>query len=181
VILLSAFLLQIGALISILMFGNLHILVVAETLGYLSRCRAVVVPHLLWLFWVVFLTFEALLCFLAVLKAYERIKSQGKLVFSSGGLQNIMLRDSVLYYILIMIIYTANLVLWIKQLPDSLDVMTGYAVAFPCVMGSRLMINVRRAHYKPMHTIYSPSDISLHVPDTFETPESAITECPPAG
>jgi len=172
VLLLSAFLLQMGCLIALLLFGSLDILVVSESVGYLSRCRAMSVPPLLWLLWVVFLVFECLLCFLAILKAYQRVKTEGKIPFSSGGLQDILLRDSVLYYILIMLVYTANIVLWVRQLPDSLDVMTGYAVAFPCVMGSRLMINVRSVHWNPlMHTIPSPSDISLHVPDTNTTPE----------
>lgn len=48
------------------------------------------------------------------------------------------------------------------------DLMTGFAVAFPSLMGSRLMLNVRRAYYKPlMRTVGSPSDIELaHIPDT---------------
>ena len=74
--------------------------VVAEALGNLSNCRVLYVPHWLWMFWVVILSFECLLCYLAIFKACERVKSTGHMPFSPRNLQNILLRDSVIYYIL---------------------------------------------------------------------------------
>jgi hypothetical protein len=50
--------------------------------------------------------------------------------------------------------------------------MTGLAVAVPCVMGSRLMINVRSAHYR--NELLSPSDISLHLPEITDTPSESL-------
>jgi hypothetical protein len=58
--------------------------------------------------------------------------------------------------------------------PDSLDLMTGLVVAIPGVMGSRLMIDVRRAYYR---NELSPSSISLHIAEVTDTP-SELLELP---
>jgi hypothetical protein len=108
--------------------------VVAETFEDVSNCRALNVPSWLWSFWVVFLVFECLLCYLAVSKVYERIQPQSP--YARGSLRNVLLRDSALYYIScvllfadlrvsmsqlrnrIVVIYSINLFFWIRDLVE---------------------------------------------------------------
>jgi hypothetical protein len=73
--------------------------VVAEALedSDVSNCRALNVQSWLWSFWVVFLVFECLLCYLAISKVYERIKPQSP--YARDSIRNVLLRDSALYYI----------------------------------------------------------------------------------
>jgi hypothetical protein len=71
--------------------------VVAETVGDVFNCRALNVPSWLWLFWTVFLIFECLLCYLAISKVYNQIKSQSP--YAQDGLHNVLLRNFALYYI----------------------------------------------------------------------------------
>ncbi|KAJ7135705.1 hypothetical protein C8R44DRAFT_976540 [Mycena epipterygia] len=163
-LIISAFAVEVFTVIGMFGFASFHITVVAEAMDNLVRCKVTAIPSWLWLFWVSITSFELLLCVLAVYKGYQRVRLSAQ--FSSGPqvLQDIMIRDSVLYYLMIQGVYIYNLMFWIKDTKDSLDVLTGLAVALPCVMGSRMMINVR-------HTLLAantPSEISLgQLPSSF--------------
>ncbi|KAF8655581.1 hypothetical protein AX16_003002 [Volvariella volvacea WC 439] len=57
-----------------------------------------------------------------------------------------------------------NLATWIKGMPDALDLITGMAIAFPCIMGARLMINTRAHTPAWLNSGFSPSQASITIP-----------------
>ncbi|KAJ7152723.1 hypothetical protein C8R43DRAFT_950723 [Mycena crocata] len=167
----SAFLVEVVAVVGI----------VAEAVGNLVRCKITDVPPWLWVFWVAVTSFELLLCILAIYKGYERLPVLGHSPHRQV-LQDILVRDSVLYYLGIQIVYIVNLIFWIKDTvkhksnPQEsifsvlMSTQKALTVALPSVLGSRLMINVR--HTPPStNTLVSPSDISL---DTMSLPHLSL-------
>ncbi|KAJ7773861.1 hypothetical protein B0H16DRAFT_113702 [Mycena metata] len=129
--------------------------VFAETIASLVRCNATVIPSWLWVFWLAVASFEFLLCVLAIYKGYHRVKSIGP-----QTLHHILVRDSVMFYLAIQVIYACNLISWVNHPKITLDLTTGLAIALPSVLSNRMLINVRHALYAP-NRLDSPSDISL--------------------
>ncbi|KAJ7351383.1 hypothetical protein DFH08DRAFT_957700 [Mycena albidolilacea] len=148
----GAFAVEILAVIGMFGVGSNHIEAVAEAVGNMVRCKATVVPSWLWLLWIPATSFELLLCVLAVYKGYQRFRTIGHQV-----LHDILVRDSVMYYLAIQCVYIYNLIYWVNDAKTSLEVLTALAIALPSVMGSRLMINVRLALIPPT----TLSEISL--------------------
>ncbi|KAJ7910846.1 hypothetical protein B0H13DRAFT_2011099 [Mycena leptocephala] len=154
-LIIGAFAVEILAVIGMFGVGSNHIEAVAEAVGNIVRCKATVIPSWLWLLWIPATSFELLLCVLAVYKGYQRFRTIGHQV-----LHDILVRDSVMYYLAIQCVYICNLIYWVNDAKTSLEVLTALAIALPSVMGSRLMINVRLALIPPT-TLPSSSEISL--------------------
>ncbi|KAJ6527425.1 hypothetical protein B0H19DRAFT_1275233 [Mycena capillaripes] len=166
----GAFAVEILAVIGMFAVGSNHIEAVAEAVGNMVRCKATVVPSWLWLLWIPATSFELLLCVLAVYKGYQRFRSIGHQV-----LHDILVRDSIIYYLAIQCVYILNLIYWVNDARTSLEVLTALAIAPPSVMGSRLMINVRLALI-PLTTLASSSEISLgeiSLPGPSNNPDSS--------
>ncbi|KAL0574798.1 hypothetical protein V5O48_007171 [Marasmius crinis-equi] len=140
--------------------------VIRVSAGPLLKCQVMHVESNFWAFWVTLLSYECVLFALALIKGYEHLKlSNRKLTTWAGlqvGLSDILVRDSVIYYLGCCLIYVANLILWVESMPDSFDLATGLAVAYPSLIGNNLMLNLRRVFYdSQMSSVTSPSDISL--------------------
>lgn len=154
------------------------------TLGNSVWCVPLKHPQGLFLLWVIALVFESLLGVLAIGKGCKRLRLSARFPWrasaskqrsgaprASRRLYDVLLRDSVVYFVAVGGIYIANLVLWSVLPVQALDMLTPYAIALPSVLGTHMMINVRNAHYKPLrHSLLSPSDLSLHIPET-DAPE----------
>ncbi|KAJ7362255.1 hypothetical protein DFH08DRAFT_840570 [Mycena albidolilacea] len=151
----SAFSLEVLAVVGMFGFGSADATVVAEAVGVMVRCNVTAVPAWLWVLWVPVTSFELLLCVLALYKGYQRVESTGH-----KALQDILVRDSVLYYLAIQCVYIFNLFCWVKDVEASLEALTALAVALPSIMSGRMMINLRYALVPP-NTMASPSEISL--------------------
>ncbi|KAE9398765.1 hypothetical protein BT96DRAFT_994585 [Gymnopus androsaceus JB14] len=164
-ILFSTFAAEAAIVIVIFIIGATRGTAVADFSGNQSRCKVVDVPEWMWAFWATLVGYECILCTLVVFKAYERasiMHDEKNPITSWSGLQNILIRDSVIYYVGICMIYIANMSFWIKALPETFDLATSIAVVYPSLIGCRLMINIRRVYYKPLSQIpLTPSDVSL--------------------
>jgi len=165
-ILLFTFAAEVVTIIVIFILGATRGSAVADFAGNQSRCKVVNVVGWMWAFWVTLFGYECFLCTLAISKAYERAISSSSEettpIFSCSGLHNILIRDSVIYYVGICMIYVVNLAFWIKAMPETFDLATSLAVVYPSLIGCRLMINIRRVYYKPLSQIpLTPSDVSL--------------------
>ncbi|KAF8193237.1 hypothetical protein K438DRAFT_846400 [Mycena galopus ATCC 62051] len=149
----SAFSVEVLAVIGLFGLASSETIVVAETVGDMVRCNVTAVPPWLWVFWVPVTSFEFLLCVLVMYKGYQRVHSTGH-----QALQHILVRDSVMYYLAIQCVYVFNLIHWVKNTKTSLEAFTALAVAVPSIISGRMMINVRHALVR---TDASPSQISL--------------------
>ncbi|EKM76900.1 hypothetical protein AGABI1DRAFT_93821 [Agaricus bisporus var. burnettii JB137-S8] len=99
-----------------------------------------------FLFWVPLLVFESLLCGMAVYKGYQSFKAGATMLHSGSRLLSILIRDSVLYFIIIASAYLACLLLWILARQTLLEIPIGFTVAMSCVLANRVILNVREAN-----------------------------------
>ncbi|KAI5122721.1 hypothetical protein M0805_009774 [Coniferiporia weirii] len=58
----------------------------------------------------------------------------------------VLIRDSVTYFIIILIAYLANALVWTFAPSQLFQVCVGFGVALPSLLGSRLLLNLRGAH-----------------------------------
>jgi len=101
------------------------------------------ISHHFFAFWIPMLAFETLLCGLALYKGYETFRSSTSPYRSGQRLVNILIRDSVLYFLIMFATYLTNLLVWITASQNLLEVPIGFSVALSCVMGNRVILNVR--------------------------------------
>jgi len=136
-----------------------EISVVSYNLDGVSFCVAKNITGHFYAFWIPILFYETFLCGLALLRGWHNFQSAPLSIFFSGRwVFETLIRDSVLYFLIIFVTYLVNLVLFAK--PSNLvEVPIGFAVAMSCVMGNRLLLNVRETVWKP-----NPSDIDLSDP-----------------
>ncbi|KAF5350759.1 hypothetical protein D9758_010346 [Tetrapyrgos nigripes] len=172
--LIATFLLQVVGVVIIFTIGALvesETLMIEMVQGHNSdntRCKVVHVPNLMCFFWVTLACHECLLGALVISKGVQHAKQLSysgsfRKLRGGEGLHEILIRDSVVYYVGIILIYTINLILWIQEITDAFDLATSLAVVYPSLMGSHLMFNIRRVHQKSLmgSLVSSPSTMSL--------------------
>ncbi|TFK33408.1 hypothetical protein BDQ12DRAFT_691220 [Crucibulum laeve] len=94
-------------------------------------------------FWIPMLAFETLLCALALVRGFQSFTSDGPLFRSGRHLVSILIRDSVLYFLVICATYLTCLLVWISAPTSLLEVPIGFSVAMSCVLTNRVVLNVR--------------------------------------
>jgi len=160
-VMVTGFSAQVIFVLCIMGFGSREGEVYAVRWQNLQRCKVTHIPPWTSLLWVALTAYECLLFSLTLYKCIQYYRSRDTIPIAVRSIRNVILLDAVVYSFLTGVIYIANLVVWNLQLQDTLYLITGMAIAFPCLMGSRLMINVR-AHAEPLtYTNVTPSDISL--------------------
>jgi len=123
-------------------------------------------PKYFYMLWTPILCFEFILFALSLWAGISHVRRRRGLRLQSLDLVTILVRDSVVYFFTILAAYVANIVTltilpqgW-NQLPD------GFALAVTCIVGCRLVLNIREAYYLPT----GDSD-SEHVMSEFQTAE----------
>ncbi|PPQ91732.1 hypothetical protein CVT25_013014 [Psilocybe cyanescens] len=102
-------------------------------------------PRYAYGFWIPKLAFECFLCSLAIIRGLQHFKLYG-LHYSTGArLIDIMIRDSILYFITIGITYLVCMVIWIVDL-DKLDVPVGFSVAISSTLCNRMIFKIHRIY-----------------------------------
>ncbi|KDR71313.1 hypothetical protein GALMADRAFT_798523 [Galerina marginata CBS 339.88] len=110
-------------------------------------------------FWIPVLAFECLLCLLAINSGIQSRKNDGgELYRGPMGLLRVLVRDSVLYFIIIGATYLTSLLVWALAPFSFIDVPTGFSTALSCVFACRIFLNIR------------------HVADTHSLPSFQISE-----
>ncbi|KDR72248.1 hypothetical protein GALMADRAFT_229072 [Galerina marginata CBS 339.88] len=97
-------------------------------------------------FWIPILSFESLLCVLAVISGFKSYKRSPH-AFRRGamGLVSILVRDSITYFLVIGGTYLTCLLIWVLAPSSFIDTPIGFAMAMSCVLGNRVLLNVRQA------------------------------------
>ncbi|KAF9041546.1 hypothetical protein BJ165DRAFT_1489694, partial [Panaeolus papilionaceus] len=109
-----------------------------------------------YVFWIPMLAYECLLCGLAFFRGLQTFRSQGSLFQNGRQLVGILIRDSVLYFVVITAAYMTCLIIWVTQPTSLLEVPIGFTVAMSCVLANRTMFNVRQVS----RTINSQAHVS---------------------
>ncbi|KAJ7596503.1 hypothetical protein C8J56DRAFT_917551, partial [Mycena floridula] len=141
----------------------------------INFCVPLGVPSYFFAFWIPILVFETLLCVLALARGFQTFRSHGGLFVSGRYLVSILIRDSVLYFLVWTVTRFLTYVSALSQV-DVMEIPIGFAAALSCVMGNRVILNIRRAnrdieHEKnridPLHS--AKEDSSFHI-DNFVVP-----------
>jgi len=94
-------------------------------------------------FWVPMLAYESLLCGLALLRGFQAFQSLASPFRSGKYLVGILIRDSVLYFLVMFAAFLTDLLVWIMAPVHLIEIPIGFSVALSCVMGNRMILNVR--------------------------------------
>jgi len=109
-----------------------------------SFCLPSHIPRRFFRFWIPMLSFESLLCALALFQGFRTFRSDGS-VFSSGRrLVSILIRDSILYFLVIFVTYLTCLLIWAIARRSLIEVPVGFSVSMACVLTNRMVLNVRK-------------------------------------
>jgi len=101
------------------------------------------VPPHFYTFWIPMLGFETLLCALALVRGFQTFRSNGSLFHSGRQLVGILVRDSLMYFMVICATYLTCLLVWTLAPTTLLEVPVGFSVAMSCVLANRVVLNVR--------------------------------------
>ncbi|KAF8526379.1 hypothetical protein JB92DRAFT_2872675, partial [Gautieria morchelliformis] len=135
----------------LVLFGVMY---VAEIVGVLAitaipgpsrlstGCHVGPQPPLYFLTWIPLLICESILCFLMLYKAWTKYKSN-----CDSSLLRLIIRDSVLYFLTVFAIFLINCLVWALASQYYLHVAVCWTIAFPCSLGSRLLLNMRERIY----------------------------------
>ncbi|CAE6437177.1 unnamed protein product [Rhizoctonia solani] len=119
-------------------------------------CALLGVPQGMYVYWATNLAFETILFSLALVKAYQHVsRRQG---WSGPRILSVLVRDSILYFLVIFVTYIMNLVSWSTGGSGIYQLAIALAIALRASMGSRLLLNVREAYYG--HDVISDNMLS---------------------
>ncbi|KZT20876.1 hypothetical protein NEOLEDRAFT_1172285 [Neolentinus lepideus HHB14362 ss-1] len=145
---LSAFIVSVGASATIMGLVLVRVSTHSQLLPGIAFCLMLDVPSWFYTFWIPTLAFESLLCGLALIRAFGYFRARPTMFQSGRYIITILIRDSVIYYLIVFATYFANLVIFLTGSPGVLECGMGFAMAMSCVMGSRLCLNIRDVHYE---------------------------------
>jgi len=112
-------------------------------------------------FWIPILFFESLLCGLALYKGFETFRSASSAFRSGRHLVDILVRDSVLYFLIMFATYLTCLLIWITARQTLLEIPIGFSVALSCVLGNRVILNVREVNRELEQARSRPRSVSV--------------------
>lgn len=112
-------------------------------------------------FWIPILAFETLLCALALARGIQTVRSERGLFRFKRDLVNVFVRDSVLYFLAIFMTYLTNLLVLATRSQYVIEIPIAFTVCMSCVMGNRIILNVRGVKRYAVHV--SPSQYQ-HAP-----------------
>ncbi|KAF9552502.1 hypothetical protein CPC08DRAFT_768254 [Agrocybe pediades] len=110
-----------------------------------ETCVFPTLPPRAYVVFIPIVIFEALLCGLVVIRGIKTFKSEISQYSRMTVILNVMVRDSVIIFIGLAITYLACLVVWLKEANSTIEVPSGFSVAFSCVLGYRVLLNTREA------------------------------------
>ncbi|KAF5337825.1 hypothetical protein D9758_015718 [Tetrapyrgos nigripes] len=111
-----------------------------------SFCVPTRIPNWFYTFWIPILTFETVLCALVLMKGVQTFRASGSPFQSGRKLVGILIRDSVVYYLVMLATYLTCLLVWVIGTTDMLEIPIGFSIAMSCVLGNRVILNVRLAN-----------------------------------
>ncbi|KAK7691489.1 hypothetical protein QCA50_004888 [Cerrena zonata] len=120
-----------------------HVTATSHLLPGIPFCVPLNLPPGFYRWWIPILISETVLCGLALYRGLQSYFNRRNLFQSGKELIEILIRDSVLYFLILFGVYLCNTIVFIIGDPTQIESSVGYSVAMSCVMGSRLCLNVR--------------------------------------
>ncbi|KAG9226663.1 hypothetical protein CCMSSC00406_0006112 [Pleurotus cornucopiae] len=109
--------------------------------------------NLLWAIWVPSAVFESVLAVFVLWVAGKHMTFTKGLSSNQdkGGtaIWTVLLRDSILYPLITVSLYVTNAILWSTLPPELVQLPEAAVSCAACVLGSRLVLNLRETYYTP--------------------------------
>ncbi|CAL1711015.1 unnamed protein product [Somion occarium] len=137
------FVCSVAAASTLMGISLVHVRALSHVLPGLPFCLPINVPSHFFSWWIPILVSETLLCGLALWRGFQSYYKRKNIFQSGRELIEILIRDSVLYFLVLFGIYLCNTIIFIIGNETQLEAAIGYSVAMSCVMGNRLCLNVR--------------------------------------
>jgi len=106
-------------------------------------CVAYDVSDHFYAFWIPIIFFETFLCALALYRGWQNYHIRSRTHFSGERIFEILVRDSIMYFLVIFATYLVNLILFFTEPNTLVEIPIGFSVAMSCIMGNRLLLNIR--------------------------------------
>ncbi|KIK70288.1 hypothetical protein GYMLUDRAFT_236692 [Collybiopsis luxurians FD-317 M1] len=108
----------------------------------ITSCVPLLIPKYIYAFWIPILAFETLLFILAVIRGVQTYRNNATSFQSGKRLVGVLVRDSIIYYTVMFVTYLTCLLIFLLN-SMLLEVPIGFSIAFSCVLGNRVILNVR--------------------------------------
>lgn len=105
--------------------------------------------------WIPAIIFDCALCTSSFLACLRHVKGRGALC-TRRQMWDVLLTATLLYFSATLTASIANTVVWFILRLEWLKLLQGFFTAASCVMGGRLVLNLRTAYY-----VYSPSNVDF--------------------
>jgi len=130
-----------------------------RTFRDVTGCYPLGSPALYFFIWIPLIVFETILCSLMLYKAWRAYKED-----FSHRLLILLIRDNFLYFFTILLALLVNCIVSVLAPQIVTQVAMGWAVAVPCSLGSRLLLNMREQYFKEeMTTAYDTSQTEMEM------------------
>jgi len=134
------FLAEIASIAGITAVTLTNVGVLARPGPFLAGCVATGVP---WFFWTVFIPPTVSSCILFGLTLGRTVKTVWDMGFSHAPLVTLFLRDGATYFAFIFMTILINTLMFVLARPTLSPLALNFCYSIPCVMASRLLLNVR--------------------------------------
>ncbi|KAL4262735.1 SWIM-type domain-containing protein [Pleurotus pulmonarius] len=104
------------------------------------------------LFFVPAIVFDIVALALVVARGVSHMRMQRNYGFTGSSIMRIMLRDSVLHFLIILVVYIALAVSWIKLDIAQRFLLHGYAVSAISMTATRMLLNLKREALRSPHS-----------------------------
>ncbi|PPR00702.1 hypothetical protein CVT24_000987 [Panaeolus cyanescens] len=130
----------------------------------LHFCTHASIPPWFWAIWIPIMVFELLMLGLTLRVAYIYYKTAamqeniGETEPRQKSLAYVLFRDSIFYPFLAVLVCIANFVSWLRLSHSAVQITVAVAAWLPCILGCRLILNLREAYYQPFEKEMQETD-----------------------
>jgi len=109
-----------------------------------NSCLPQLLPLGIFEYWIPMLSYDSLLCVLVLFQGFRRFRSNSSIFLSGKRLVNILIRDSVIYFLVIFVTYLTCLLIWAFARRSFILVPVGFSFTMSCIMANRVVLNSRK-------------------------------------
>ncbi|KDQ56050.1 hypothetical protein JAAARDRAFT_319172 [Jaapia argillacea MUCL 33604] len=120
---------------------------IANKFGIYTICMVTQMPTNAVGTWISMMVFEGILFFLALYKTVLHLLQLSH-PWTRNGATEVLLRDNILYFLIIFSIYCLTVIAWFAFPPIWIQIFLSLNIAATCTLGCRLILNIREVSYR---------------------------------
>ncbi|KDQ56061.1 hypothetical protein JAAARDRAFT_36856, partial [Jaapia argillacea MUCL 33604] len=142
----TCFIIQI-AITSYLFALYEYVLVISFKFGPWTTCAATQMPTIAAGTWLATIAFEGILFFFALYKTVIHLLQLNH-PWTRSGATEVLLRDNILYFLVIFSIYCLTAIAWFTFAIIWIEILSSLTIMVTCTLGCRLILNIREVSYR---------------------------------